>query len=254
MTTARIEVLDDLEALHHVAASYIGTAAADAVRARGRFRFALSGGETPRGLYELLARAVTRLLPWSETELFFGDERCVPPTDPASNYRLARESLLAGPGVPARVHRIEGERGAREAAARYDETLRAALDPVDGGGAWRSFDVALLGIGADGHVASLFPGSPALGERERLAVAAEAPEGSPVRERVSVTLPVIDASRLVVVLAAGAAKRDAVRRALEGDPGLPASRLAAERVVWLLDRAASPVVTADRAPNRPGAS
>ena len=238
--TTTVEVLQDADALHHAAASYVGTAAAEAVRARGRCLFALSGGETPRGLYELLAREGTRLLPWAETELFFGDERCVPPTDAASNFRLARESLLAGAGVPRRVHRIEGERGAHEAAARYDETLRQSLPAPGGDAAWRSFDVTLLGIGSDGHVASLFPGSPLLDERDRFAVAAEAPAGNPVRDRVSVTLPVIDASRLVLVLVSGASKRDAVRHALDGDRRLPAARVRAERVVWLLDREASP--------------
>ena len=233
-----VEVLETASALHHAAASYVATAAAEAVRTRGRFLFALSGGETPRGLYELLSREGTRLLPWAATELFFGDERCVPATDPASNYRLAQESLLAGAGAPRRVHRVEGELGQREAAARYDEILRRELGVP--GGSWRSFDVTLLGIGADGHVASLFPGSGTLDERDRLAVAAEAPADTAVRERVSITLPVIDASRLVLVLAAGASKRDAVRRALGGDLRLPAARVHAERIVWLLDREASP--------------
>jgi len=164
----------------------------------------LSGGSTPRRAYELAAEA-----DWSRAAVWFADERCVPPDDERSNYRLVRETLL----VSARpeVHRIHGELAPEEAAARYD----AELEGVE-------LDLVLLGIGDDGHTASLFPGSPALEERERRAVAA--PAGlEPFVERVTLTFPAIAAARAVVFLVTGAGKAEAARAAFGGGD-VPAAR------------------------------
>jgi 6-phosphogluconolactonase len=212
-----------------------------AVAARGRFAMALSGGRTPEMLYELLAGEYRSQMPWDATHLYFGDERCVPPTDPDSNYRMADRALLSRvPGLERRTHRIEGELGAAEAAVRYDALLRAAF--VDGA---TTFDLVLLGLGPDGHTASLFPGSPALEERQRWAVPTEAPPTMKTRQRVTLTYPVLDAGRIVLFLAAGADKRERLAAVLADtgrlDAPYPASRVTArERLVWLVDEAAMP--------------
>ena len=231
-----IEVFTDAAALVRVAAERVVRLAAEAVERAERFTIALSGGSTPRPLYELLAGPFRDRLPWARTEIFFGDERCVPPTDPQSNYFAARRALLVH--VPlARVYRIEGELPAEEAAANYDATLRAAF-PDD---LAPTFDLVLLGVGPDGHTASLFPGSPALDERERWAVAVPAPTtAAPALPRVTMTLPPIERAREVWLLAAGADKRDVVARILDRRADdLPAARAhGALRTSWLLDRAA----------------
>lgn len=190
---------------------------------------ALAGGSTPRRAYELAAF----LQPdWHRVEVWWGDERCVPPDDARSNYRLVRESLLdALARLPAAVHRIRGEIDPERAAAEYDETLRGV-----------ALDLALLGLGADGHTASLFPGSPALEERERLAVAAE-PGLDPLVPRVTMTIPALTAARSVVFLAVGEDKAEAAARAFGGkaDAATPASlvRSAEGETVAILDRAAA---------------
>lgn len=183
---------------------------------------ALAGGETPRALYQRLATAP---VDWAHTEVFFGDERCLPADHPDSNYRMAFEALLSR--VPARVHQMPGETCA---AAAYEKELRAVFSP----GVPR-FDVVLLGIGADGHTASLFPGDPALEERERLVVRVERADHS----RLTLTLPVLNAARLALFLVAGESKRDALRRVLAG-ADLPAARVAAQRTVIIADEAAAP--------------
>jgi 6-phosphogluconolactonase len=224
--------------LPQAAAELINTTAAAAVAARGRFTLALSGGNTPRALYQLLAAEYARTLPWSSTHLYFGDERAVPPTDPDSNYRMASEALLSKiHGLADRAARIEGERSPPEAAARYDARLRQAF--VDG----TTFDIALLGIGEDGHTASLFPGSPALDEQTQWAVATEAPPGMKTRHRVTLTYPMFANARTVIFLCAGKDKHTILSNVLAaaGDPSAlyPASRVTArEHVIYLVDRAA----------------
>ncbi|MGA2285385.1 MAG: 6-phosphogluconolactonase [Dehalococcoidia bacterium] len=180
----------------------------------------LAGGETPRATYRRLAREKYR---WDEVDVFFGDERCVPPEHPDSNYRMASETLLSL--VPARVHRMRGESCDAEA---YERELRDLFGELP------RFDFLFLGLGADGHTASLFPGDPALDERERWAVRVRRPD----HERLTLTLPVLSAARLAVFLVAGAEKREALRRMMAGEE-IPASRVAAERVVVLADGAAS---------------
>jgi 6-phosphogluconolactonase len=242
--TARrqVAVYPDPGALSRAAADTIADAARAAVAERGRFTIALAGGHTPCALYELLGTEYLERVPWAATHVFFGDERCVPPDHPDSNYRMARLVLLDRvPGLGSRTHRIAGERPPTEAADRYEAELRAAFDGPEGA----TFDVALLGLGPDGHTASLFPGSPALAEMARWVVPATAPPALPVRQRVTLTFPALDAARTVLLLAAGPDKRDIVTHILTSGPGAgeryPAARVTArERLLWLLDAAASP--------------
>lgn len=201
----------------------------DAVRRRGACSLALAGGSTPRPVHERAAQA--RRAPWERVTIFFGDERGVPPGHPESNYRMARESLLDRlPVEPARVHRMEAEReDLDDAARRYAALLPDALD------------VLLLGIGEDGHTASLFPGSEAAAESSRKVVQTRAPVEP--RRRLTVTPPVIRAARTRVVLARGASKAAAVQRALDepGDPADCPARLAAGGH-WVLDREAATLI------------
>lgn len=236
-------VFADVDALNHAAAEMIAAAAAIATEARGRFTIALSGGGTPRTLYHVLATAYAARIPWEDTHVFFGDERCVPPDHPESNYAMARDALLAHiPGLESRTRRIEGERPASDGASRYAEMLHREFPTVPGNPP-ATFDVLLLGVGIDGHTASLFPGSPALGERSRWALATQAPPTAPILDRVTLTFPALDASRTTLVLCAGAEKRDIIARiraAGKRAPELyPAARVSARGSVhWFLDRAA----------------
>ena len=204
-------------------------AAGELVRAAGEGgHVAVSGGSSPKPAYEL---ASLRAPDWSRVELWWADERCVPPADRQSNYRLVRETLLDGLSRPPVVHRVHGELPPEEAAAAYDEEIRAV---------W--LDLALLGIGPDGHTASLFPGSPALDEHERAAVATQ-PGLEPFVPRVSLTIPKLSGARLVLFLVTGAEKAEAARRAFEADPSpeTPASLVRSRegRTVAVLDRDAA---------------
>ena len=186
---------------------------------------AVSGGSTGR-VYEQAAK----LLPnWSRAQLWFCDERVVPPNDELSNFRLLQETLLVGVDAPPQVHWINGELDPEEAAAQYDEELRGV-----------TLDVALMGIGTDGHTASLFPNAPALDEQERRAVAAE-PGLEPFVPRVTMTPPVFAATGLLVYLATGEAKAEAVRRAFaeEPSPATPASLIRGSETIAILDAAAA---------------
>jgi 6-phosphogluconolactonase len=216
-------VLDDAEAAARRTAELLAAAA------RGGGHVALSGGSGPRRAYELAAELAPD---WSRVELWWGDERCVPPDDERSNYRMAREALLDRLAVaPAAVHRIEGERDPEDAAQRYDTALRGV-----------GLDLNLLGIGPDGHTASLFPRAVTLAERQRLAVAAE-PALDPFVPRVTLTIPAHAGARHVVFLVTGAAKAQAVRRAFgePQDPATPASLVRSRdgRTTAILDRQAA---------------
>jgi 6-phosphogluconolactonase len=203
-------------------------AAADLFTALGPRRIALAGGSTPRALYELLASEGYRdRTDWDDVEIYFGDERAVPPDDPDSNYGMAREALLRNVPVPDdSVHRMEGE--ARPLSAAAERYARLVPDQLD---------LVLLGIGADGHTASLFPGSEALEERSRRCVATTAPDGSP---RLTLTYPVFEAAHHVVFLVTGDAKREALAAIRRGDD-LPAGRVrpVAGDVTWIVDQDAA---------------
>jgi 6-phosphogluconolactonase len=191
-------------------------------------RVALAGGSTPKAMYRLLASPAFReRVDWRRVEIFFGDERCVPPDHADSNYRMAREALLDHvPLPPENVHRIEGEKDPEAAARAY-----AALLP-------ERFDLALLGMGPDGHTASLFPGTPALAEREARAVAVYVERMK--SWRVTLTAPVLSAAEEVIVMTVGEEKAGALALALEGPEGaVPIQLVKPRRMTWLIDRAAA---------------
>ena len=202
----------------------------------------LAGGSTPRAAYQRAASAGTS---WSRATAWFGDERCVPPDDARSNYAMAKAALLdpLGDAAPS-VKRIRGELGPTPAAGDYENELRAAGPP--------KFDLVLLGLGPDGHTASLFPGQDALAERSRLVVGIETPGREPLVPRVTLTFPALASAREVVFLVTGAEKADAVAAAFgrdaKPDPHVPASLLPplAERITVLLDAQAAAKVEAAR--------
>ena len=240
-------VLPTAEALAEEAARRFARAASDAVHSRREFVVALSGGTTPRSLYtRLAATAYAATVPWSRLQVFWGDERCVPPDDPASNYRMAREALLDHVPIPeAHVHRIRGEDDPVAAARAYEQTLRSALrtpqgPPRDAPGA--RIDLMLLGLGDDGHTASLFPGGPASTDGDPWVAAHYVAAVS--QWRVTLTPAIINAAAEVLFLVSGGSKAAIVRRVLEGPlrpDELPAQLIAPAdgRVHWLLDAAAA---------------
>jgi 6-phosphogluconolactonase len=198
---------------------------------RGPFRVALSGGSTPRLLYSLLAQ---RPLPWERLHLFWGDERCVPWDDPDSNYRMTRETLLDHAPIPdGQVHRWLTEEGPQIAADDYNTLLGREF-----GAGVPVFDLVLLGMGEDGHTASLFPGTEALKVTDRWAVANYVPQVKD-KWRLSLTFPVLDAARRVWFLISGAAKAEPVKRVLAGED-LPSGQVHAQETVFYVDRAAYP--------------
>lgn len=231
-----IETLPDPQALARHVAEWM-TSAAQA--ATGTFRVALSGGSTPKALYGLLASDPFRdRFPWPRVSWFWGDERFVPHDHPDSNYRMAREAMLAkAPVPPGNVHPVPFEGAPDDAAARYERSLQAAyagpvLDP-----ARPLFDITLLGLGADGHTASLLPGEPVLAERKRwvAAVAHGRPE-----VRITMTYPAIESSRYVAFLVAGQEKAAVLRDIRRGNSQVPAARVKpVGELLWFVDRAAA---------------
>jgi 6-phosphogluconolactonase len=202
------------------AAELLAGAVAQAVREAGAFRLALSGGSTPRTLYELLSEpAFASRIPWRRLQIYWGDERFVPARHEQSNYRLAAETLLCRVPVPSdRVHPVPTDAATPEQAAQaYAGTLRALA--AEQGRSPPRFDLVLLGLGTDGHTASLFPGGPECAERQRWCVASRAPEGAAVRERITLTLPVLNAARRVLFLVSGLEKRYILQRVLRPAPG-----------------------------------
>lgn len=232
-----INILPDLPALYRAGADEFSRCAREAIAARGRFSVALSGGSTPKGVYSLLAQAND--LPWDKIHFFFGDERDVPPTDPESNYRMASESLLSRIRVPAQnVHRIAAELGAELAAPQYQNELRAFFQPREG--EWPRFDLIMLGMGPDGHTASLFPGSAALNENT-LWVADNWVEKFKTH-RITLTFPVLNHTAEVMFLVAGEDKSQVLKEVLQGKTGLyPCQRIHPlnGRLLWIVDKAAA---------------
>jgi 6-phosphogluconolactonase len=203
-------------------------------------RVALSGGETPRRTFEILSSEPYRAkFPWEMVHFFQVDERWVPPEDPSSNFRMLRESLFSRAPVPENnIFRVDTSLpGPEEGARRYEETLRAAFPDLPGG--FPRFDAILLGIGKDGHTASLFPGGPDTAGGTAWTVATTG--GEPSLPRVTMTLPVLSSAAQVVFLAGGAEKARALRGVLSGDPSLPAARVSPARgkVTFLADGAAA---------------
>lgn len=226
----RMEVVADAGALAARAAEII----ADRLKtAQYPFRLCLSGGSTPRAAYQLLAR---KNLDWSCVELFFGDERFVPPDHPDSNYRMVKETLLVSQFVqPRKLLAIPTDGTPDSAADRYDEMLRQQYGASELEPGVPLFQLTLLGLGDDGHTASLLPGQPVLKERKRWADVVPAGRKEP---RITLTYPALEASELILFLVSGAAKRDALAQARGGN--LPAGDLKPMgNVLWLADKAAA---------------
>ena len=209
-----------------IAAARLAEIVTQLIAQRGRARIALAGGSTPRAVYRRWAEAAS--MAWDRIEFFFGDERCVDPADPESNYRMAREALFDLVPISAQqIHRMPAERSDREAtAAEYAAWLPPSLDLI------------ILGIGEDGHTASLFPGSSALAEQQRLVLAVKAPKAP--YDRLTITPPVLMAAKEKIVLASGAQKAAAVRQALQGQskPMDCPAQLARDGI-WIMDQTAA---------------
>jgi 6-phosphogluconolactonase len=242
VSAREIVVVPDLRALARRAAERILECARRAVGARGACAVALSGGETPRPVYQTLAgSALADAMPWDAVDWFFGDERAVPADDRESNYRMVREALLASrPQALSRLHRMPAD--AEDAAAGAAAYARLLPDPLD---------LVLLGMGEDGHTASLFPGSSLL--RSCTERVAPVTGSKPPFRRMTITPPVIESARDVLVLVAGPAKAETLARVLEGPPdveSLPAQL--ALRGTWVVDAAAARLLRGGSAPPAPG--
>jgi 6-phosphogluconolactonase len=236
----------DLADLSRQAAEAAVSTINDAVRTSGTCSIVLSGGSTPRTLYGLLASDLRGQIPWANVQVFWGDERYVPPEDSRSNYRMAKEALLDHVPCPAaNIHPMPTHFPSADAAARdYERTLRNHFV-----GEWPHFDLVLLGIGDDGHTASLFPGSLALAERTRWVVAAQAPVEPQLR--LTLTLPALTRAAAIHVLVAGTTKADVLRHVFEGAGDwikFPAAgvRFATGSVIWWADHAAAAFADARR--------
>jgi 6-phosphogluconolactonase len=239
---ADVVVLPSAAALADAAAARFVAAAGEAIASHGQFIVALSGGSTPRDTYlRLGTEALVSKVTWSRVQVLWGDERCVPPDHVDSNYRMARETLLDRVPIPApNVHRIHGEDDPAAAAQAYEVTLRALLRTP------ARIDLVLLGLGEDGHTASLFPGSATAHEQTRWVMAAHASAAS--MWRITLTPAVINAAAEVLFLVSGGAKARMLRRVLEGPrrpQELPAQAIAPSngRVRWCVDAAAAADLT-----------
>ncbi len=247
-----VYVYPDIDAMSRAAARALIDRAREAVEAEGRCAIALSGGNTPRALYRLLATESARRMPWGQVDLFWGDERYVSADDPRSNFRMSKETLLDHiPIPPANIHPMLTAHPDPHDAARAYDTLLGQWFP----GPWPRFDVILLGLAADGHIASLFPASPALQVMDRRVVAVQVPAEPPLR--LTMTLPVINHAAAVYFLVAGKGKAGSVHRALIGpcDPATcPAAGVhpVAGDVIWWVDEGAATFLgPAVRAPSPP---
>jgi len=244
----------DPEALSHGAADFVRGLAEKAVERTGLFTFVLAGGSTPRTLYERLAQPpFSTRMPWSCVHLFWGDERCVSPDHQDSNFGMVVETLIAKvPVPPENIHRMPGDAVTPEAGAKaYEDVLRSFFHGTTfqesghqrGAGARRfpRFDLIMLGVGTDGHTASLFPEDPLLEERERWVGPVSRPRGSPPVPRITLTLPVINQARCVLFLVSGTEKKDVIR-SIRNDPVTARRRYPAAmvrsrgRVVWFLEK------------------
>jgi 6-phosphogluconolactonase len=248
MAAPIIRVFPDPEAISGAAAEEFARAAAEAIAARGRFTVALSGGSTPQRLYQDLAGPSFRdRIDWSKVEVFWGDERCVPPDHKDSNYRMANQALLSRVPLPAaQVHRMEAERADRAAAAGDYQAVIANTFDLPADGEPPAFDLILLGMGPDGHTASLFPETAALGETQRWVVVNYVPKFA--TDRLTFTYPILNRGREVLFLVAGADKAEPLQEVLEGPPDsrrLPsqAIRPTAGQLLWFVDRQAAARLT-----------
>ncbi len=245
-----IKIFESLQALSHAAADCFVQDGTTAIESRGRFTVALSGGSTPRSLYSLLASDEYRSrLDWSKVHFFWGDERSVPPIHVDSNFRMARETLLSRINAPmSNIHRILAEKTVTsEAAKSYAEELKRFFSLTDG--QWPRFDLILLGMGPDGHTASLFPGTPVIHEAQALVAAPWVDKFKTYR--ITMTPPVINHAAHILFFVAGADKAAALREVLEGDyrPDFYPSQVIRPtegRLTWMIDQAAAALLSAKR--------
>ncbi len=238
-----VRVFNNSSEISQAAARLVVGFAQDAVALHGRFLIALSGGSTPAGLFRLLSQpSFNERIPWTETHVFWGDERLVPPDDPGSNYGQAADLLLRHVPIPAaNIHRVLGETDAATAVADYTAQLNEIAEP---GRAWPRFDLAIMGLGSDGHTASLFPGPipPAESREPVMAVTADY-DGRPAH-RVTLTPLVFNEARHIMFMVTGANKAKAVKAVLRDSlqsETWPAQRICAHdgQITWLLDKAAA---------------
>lgn len=237
----------DTQELVQAAADLLVQLGQRAIAERNRFLVALSGGSTPKTLYATLTSpTLARRLDWTKVHFFFGDERCVPPEHPESNFGLAQAMLFAPLHIPpSSIHRIQGEDLPEAAAISYETLLRRLTAKPEE--PWPVFDLVLLGMGDDGHTASLFPGTPAVSESTRWVVPSSAPQGA--RSRITITLGVINHASVILFLVTGGNKATVVRRVIESRADAadfyPAAQVRPEtgRLLWYLDRAAASEMT-----------
>ena len=231
-----VRIYPDLGALSRAVARSLVEQINSSVTTGSIFSLVLAGGNTPRALYQLLSAEYRERIPWRQVHLFWGDERYLPPNDPRSNYSMAEKSLLSQVPIPlGNVHpMLTGFPKADEGAQAYEGVLRTYFNS-----SWPHFDLVLLGLGAEGHTASLFPGSAALDEQQRWVVAVEAPAEPPLR--LTLTLPVLNHAASVYFLAAGSEKARALQQASTGAPNCPAAmvRPPGGKVVWWADESAA---------------
>lgn len=236
-----IAVYPDLDTISQQAAQYVVHVANEAIVTRGRFTIALSGGNTPKKLYSLLGSEPYRSqIDWKLVDIFWSDERCVPPDSPDSNYRMAHEVLLSQIQIPApQVHRMPADAPGRDTAClAYTQEMQRVL----GTNGIPNFDLIQLGMGPEGHTASLFPHQPSLHETERLVIPVSVPKPPP--DRLTFTPPILNAARNVLFLVTGADKADALHAVLEGEYNpdeYPAQivRPPNGEVTWMVDTAAA---------------
>jgi 6-phosphogluconolactonase len=236
----KLRLFKDLEELSHTAAELFVEQAAQSIADRGRFLVALNGGSTPNRLFQLLASEYREKVGWSNVYVFWGDERCVPPDDPGSSYGQARETLLSRvPISEENIHRVKGELEPAEASEKYSRTLQRFASPTL---EWPRFDLVYLGMGEDGHTASLFPGSPIDVLEPTLPVTAHYQDRP--ADRVTLTPVVFNSARLIVFMATGEKKAQTLAQVLGGryNPELyPAQRIEPRegRLIWLVDEDAA---------------
>ncbi|MEW6530051.1 MAG: 6-phosphogluconolactonase [Thermodesulfobacteriota bacterium] len=242
-TQLKLNIFQDINDLSRQAATRFSELASEAVQANGRFTVCLSGGSTPQLTYSLLADEPLRSqIPWGAVHIFWGDERCVPLERPDNHFTMTTGLLLSKVSIPAEnVHRMRGEAADPfEAASEYEAFLRDffALRPKE----FPRFDLIFLGMGSDGHTASLFPGTPGLEERERLVVAHYVPKVA--MNRLTLTYPVLNNARVIMFLAAGDEKAEALKSVLANDISAPTPPAQLVKplegeVIWMVDRAAA---------------
>jgi 6-phosphogluconolactonase len=237
---SKVECFADATTLQREAANTIARLLHEAVAQHGNASLVLSGGSTPKAVYELLgAEPLRSHVAWGKVHVFWGDERCVPPTHPDSNFRMANKALLEKIDIPAsNIHRIQAEQHPGAAAASYEEEMRTFFRL--NASAASQFDVTLLGMGEDGHTASLFPNTTILSETKRLVADVFVPKFN--AHRISMTFPALNTSRTILFLITGESKAEILRAVLEGEPNrFPAQRIQPTngRLVWYVDNAAA---------------